>query len=88
MSEWQLIETAPRDGTEIELTWMENGRPQEIYPMRWNFFAGNKLVQDHKGIWALHNRDNNAIMATWSEQDPDGAPTHWRPISVLERVRT
>lgn len=79
--EWQPIATAPRDGTEIELTWMENDRPQEIYPMRWNRFAGNKLVQDEKGIWAMHSRTNGALLSTWCEQNPDGAPTHWRPLS-------
>lgn len=80
-NEWQPIDTAPRDGTEIELTWMENGKPQEIYPMRWNAFASNNLVQDGKGIWAMHSRINNALLMTWCEQNPDGAPTHWRPIS-------
>jgi len=73
---WQPIETAPRDGTEIVLTWMENGNPQEVYPhMVWNQFAGNKSVQDGKGIWALHGR-SGAILRTWSEANGDG-PTHW-----------
>lgn len=77
-SEWQPISTAPRDGTVIDLTWMENGRPQEIYPMRWNPFAENKLVQDHRGLWAMHSQINGALLVTWSEDYPDGAPTHWR----------
>lgn len=80
VSEWQPIETAPRDGTEVELTWLENGRPQEIWPLCWNRFATNHLVQDHKGIWAMHDRLTGALVMTWSEENPDGAPTHWRPV--------
>lgn len=79
MNDWQPIGPAPRDGTEVELTWMENGRPQEVYPMVWNRFATNWIVQGHKGIWAMHNRKTGEIMVTWSEADPEGAPTHWRP---------
>ena len=77
--EWQPIETAPRDGTEVSLTWMENGEPQEIYHgMRWNTFAGNPLVQDGKGIWAIQSPATGKLLMTWSEENPDGAPTHWR----------
>lgn len=79
-SDWHPISTAPRDGTEVELTCMDDGKPQEIYPMRWNRFAGNKLVQDHKGIWAMQSKLSGALLCTWSEADPDGAPTHWRPV--------
>jgi hypothetical protein len=32
--DWQPIETAPKDGSVIELTWMEDGKPQEIWPMQ------------------------------------------------------
>ncbi len=77
---WQPISTAPRCGREIELTWMDNGKPQEIYPMRWNRFASNHLVQPEKGIWAMHSQITNEILTTWTEEDPDGAPTHWREI--------
>jgi hypothetical protein len=79
--EWQPIETAPRDGRLVELTWMENDKPQEIYPMCWNLFAENKIVQDGKGLWAMHNQNTGQIMATWTEADPEGGPTHWRPIA-------
>lgn len=79
-TEWQPIETAPKDGTEIELTWMDGGEPAEIYPMRWNAFAENPLFQDGKGIWAMHSRTTNELFMTWTDHDPAGAPTHWRPI--------
>ena len=79
--DWQPIETAPKDGTPVTLTWMENGKPQEIYPgMVWNAFASNPMVQGGKGIWALHGKSGQLLM-TWSDEDPDGAPTHWRTVS-------
>ena len=78
MSDWQPIETAPKDGTKVDLTWMENGKPQETYcGMVWNIFAGNPFVQAGNCIWALH-ADNGKILMTWSDENPDGAPTHWR----------
>lgn len=77
--DWQPMDCAPRDGTEVYLTWMEDGRPAEVYPMVWNRFAGNQLVQDGKGIWVLRSTDG-FIYSTWSESDPEGAPTHWAHI--------
>ena len=77
--DWQPIETAPKDGTFVNLTWMENGEPQEIFThMVWNRFAGNPLVQNGKGIWVCRGRSGK-ILLTWSEETPDGAPTHWSP---------
>jgi len=85
MSEWQDISTAPRDGTRVSLTWMENGKPQEIYHgMVWNRFAENPLFQDGKGIWALHSRVTGELLMTWTDADPDGAPTHWSPPPAKE----
>lgn len=81
---WKPIETAPRDGTIITLTWMDGGEPQEIYPgFQWNPFASNHLVQGHKGIWAIHGK-NGELLMTWSEDNPDGAPTHWMPRAEKE----
>jgi hypothetical protein len=84
MSDWDDISTAPRDGTEIELTWFDNGKPAEIYPMRWNQFAENPLFQEGKGIWAMHSHTTGELIMTWTESDPDGAPTHWRPIGMAD----
>ena len=76
--EWQPISTAPRDGTEVDLTWMEDGKPQEVFPMRWQLFrAGGGW-----GIWAMMGRVSGALLCTWTEEDPDGAPTHWRARNV------
>jgi hypothetical protein len=87
MNGWRTIDSAPRDGTVIDLTWMEDDKPQEIWPMSWNIFAGNSLVQPHKGIWCLR-MPNGKIEATWSEYNDGGGPTHWRPLSHGERERS
>lgn len=75
---WMPMAEAPRDGREVELTWMDGGEPQEIHLMRWNRFASNPLFQKSKGIWAVHHRQTNEILSTWTEEELDGAPTHWR----------
>jgi hypothetical protein len=72
--DWQPIETAPKDGTVVELTWLENGKPQEIWPMQWAHIQRNGLFPGKVGMWTLPNGG-----ATWNDDDPDGAPTHWRP---------
>ena len=39
---WRTMDTATKAGTAVTLTWMENQKPQEIYPhMVWNQFAEN-----------------------------------------------
>lgn len=76
---WQPLDTAPRDGTEVNLTWMDLGRPQDIYPMRWEPETGNALAQAGPGIWVMRSRVSDEVLCTWSESDPDGAPTHWQP---------
>lgn len=80
-SEWRPIETAPRDGTEVILTWMEDGEPQEQWPMVWDTRLKNPLVQAGAGIWVVRTRDGRPEF-TWSEANPAGAPTHWRPLDA------
>lgn len=64
--------TAPKTGRLIGL-WAEDvGGP---FPMRWVPDASNPLVGDHKGLWVLSDGS-----MTWSDHDPDGAPTHWQEI--------
>lgn len=75
---WLSMECAPRDGTVITLTWMEDGKPQEIYSgFEWCPNDSNPLVQSHNGIWGIRNKDTGQIMMTWCDEG-DGAPTHWR----------
>ena len=72
--DWQPIDTAPRDGRLVELTWFDGDEPQEIYPMRWDGEARNGLIPGAVGFWVLDGGG-----ATWSEHNEDGAPTQWRP---------
>ena len=78
MTEWQTIDSAPRNGTIVDLTWMENGRPQEIWPMQWGHIQRNGLFPDVVGMWVAPGGG-----VTWNEADPEGAPTHWRPHRPL-----
>jgi hypothetical protein len=74
MKEWRPIETAPRDGTEIEvIAFDDRGTVEEgPFPMRWNCAGMNGIVSIRPGIWECG--DN----FTWCEDHGFG-PTHWRP---------
>lgn len=72
MSEWQPIETVPKDGSLVELTWMENGEPQDIFTMRWSAIARNGLFPGKVGFWITP-----CGSLTWNE-DGDGGPDAWR----------
>jgi hypothetical protein len=70
---WRPINTAPRDGTFVEV--MADDEPRSIYVMRWNPAGYNGLVQpEPTGIW--ESEGNNF---TWSESRGFG-PTHWRRL--------
>ena len=73
VADWHTIDSAPRDGTIIDLTWMENDLPQEIWPMQWGHIQRNGLFPDVVGMWVAPDWS-----VTWNEDDPSGAPTHWR----------
>lgn len=73
--DWRPIDTAPRDGTLIEITALEDdGTPFEIWPMRWDAELRNGLFPGAVGFWAAPDRS-----ITWNE-DSFGGPTHWRPL--------
>lgn len=73
-ADWQDINTAPRDGTVVELTWMENGKAQEIWPCQWCHIQRNALFAPGKvGMWTVPDGS-----MTWNDSNPVGAPTHWR----------
>ena len=65
MSEWQPIETAPKDGTKV-LLW-QAGNPSG----EWPFMASWETSRSHPngGIWAIYI-EGQALRD----------PTHWMPI--------
>lgn len=75
-TDWQPISSAPRDGQQILLTWFDDGRPQEIWAMQWAHIQRNSLFAP--GITGMWTTPDGGL--TWTEHDPDGAPTHWMPI--------
>ncbi len=78
MHDWQPIETAPRDGTEVLLTWMEaDGQPQDIARLAWDPERENALFPGVVGMWACPSGN-----FTWNEAGGYG-PTHWAPIPKL-----
>lgn len=82
MSEWQPIETAPKDGSVIELTCFQlKGEPFEIWPMQWMAIQRNWLFPGVVGMWTTPDGS-----ITWNDDHRGGGPTHWRP--AVENSRT
>ena len=69
MSEWQPIETAPKDGTYIIAYFPSHGR-REAYAES-AYFVDLELEDDPgRGVWV------------WSQDgdEPQVQPTHWMPL--------
>lgn len=78
MHDWQPIETAPRDGTEVLLTWMEaDGQPQDIVGLAWDPEKENGFFPGVVGMWSAKSGNY-----TWCDAHGYG-PTHWAPIPKL-----
>ncbi len=58
----------------IRLTYMETGRPQETWAMRWDHTQQNGLFPGEVGMWVT---SDGAI--TWNDS-MGGGPTHWQPL--------
>jgi hypothetical protein len=79
VSEWQPIETAPRDGTNI-LVWVRG----ECAVAYWVKDAFGKCW----GLSTPRHKDDPSKMRTYSTLGPrlwegmviDEGPTHWRPL--------
>jgi len=72
---WQPIETAPRDGTEIRLGFMEDGEIAQTADMQWSHIQRNGMVPGVVGMWVCPGAN-----FTWSEEPAEFGPTHWQPI--------
>jgi hypothetical protein len=74
--EWQPIETAPKDGTVVLLTWMDGltHQPAEIWPMQWGHIQRNGLFPERTGMWVSPDGS-----VTWNGSADDFGPTHWMP---------
>lgn len=76
MSAWQPIETAPKDGTVIDL-WVDDpqwGATREC-DMRWikhTRYYRNGRTEDVEG-WGWPGLDEPDFLS-------DGKPTHWMPV--------
>lgn len=77
MSEWKPIETAPRDGTEILLCWIDEGGPNDTVQMLWDDEAQNAMFSHIIGMWRTFSGS-----CTWTEHN-GGGPTHWMPLPTF-----
>lgn len=74
MSDWNPIETAPRDGTVVAITAFDDGDQLETWYMQWDEELTNEMFAPGTvGMWVTPSGQY-----TWREGD--GGPTHWRPL--------
>jgi hypothetical protein len=65
MTDWQPIETAPKDGTVIDLwCWPYNGQARRMTGYWWVRGVG----------WRTDLRENDIAKSKWNK------PTHWMPM--------
>ncbi len=77
---YQPFSTAPRDGTPIELLALDSkGQVEARVIMCWDVNATNGMFPGVAGFWVTPDWPGPQSF-TWNDRDPDGAPTHWRPV--------
>jgi len=69
---YRPLSTAPRDGTTVFL-WAEACGIGEA-PWKWDPERVNWPFNTTPGTWVLLGGG-----MCWSEEHPEGAPTHWKP---------
>lgn len=72
MSEWQTIETAPRDGEPI-LIW----KPDE--PRVGEYMMSAYWSEDLNGFVPVGGHNKQGYFSEWAGCD-QGYPTHWQPL--------
>lgn len=80
MTDWKTIESAPKDGTIIILTWLDDNKPQDQFAMQWAHIQRNGLFPGKVSMWTTPNGS-----FTWNDDDPAGAPTHWIPVPAAPK---
>lgn len=78
MSDWQPIETAPKDGTWIVLLIPESCHDSDR-PKTW--IEAAKWIEEYQGVWEQVSRDRKDLveqdLSHWSCYED---PTHWMPL--------
>ena len=75
---WQPIETAPKDGTKIDL-WADGGR---LVDARWRSISEMHEDDPETYAWYWPEIETEGEYARWVEVQIGIAPTHWKPITI------
>ncbi len=75
--QWQLIETAPKDGTEVDI-WVSGPGSRRVTNCAWRKPRGSN--------WGDRYGDGKVLPEQWVTRDGvsldrrNGVPTHWMPL--------
>lgn len=83
MSEWQPIETAPKDGTAI-LIWQPDGAKNWYMPRESLPDGGIYTLEDERLLWFDDGRYAIGYWRPWggwgNRNSSTVEPTHWMPL--------